>query len=100
MKKENNKSDYESAKEAVHKFIQEHRLQNGLDNIDIHKLWRQELGPVIDKYTSHLSLQKGTLYVELSSAPLRNELSYGKEKILHLLNQAMHREVVKKIVFR
>lgn len=101
MNREKNKEeDYQSAKDLIQKFISNNRLQNGLDNRNLNELWRQELGPAIAKYTTRITLKRNTLYVELSSAPLRNELSYGKEKIIRILNQALQREVIKKLVLR
>lgn len=102
MKKKSNKrdEDYRLLKDVVKDFVDKNRLQNGLDNVDINTLWRQELGQAIAKYTTQITLKKGTLYVDLSSSALRNELSYGKEKIISILNRAMQREVIKKLVLR
>jgi hypothetical protein len=38
--------------------------------------------------------------VSLSSSTLREELSYGKEKIINLLNDALEKDAIKKIVLR
>jgi hypothetical protein len=43
-------------------------------------------------------LRGKTLYVHLTSAPLREELSYGKEKILKHLNNALGSDEIQKIV--
>ena len=40
------------------------------------------------------------LYVELTSSVLREELSYGREKIIRLLNDELGREVVTDVVLR
>jgi hypothetical protein len=36
----------------------------------------------------------------LSSSVLREELSYGKEKIIAMLNEAIGKNVIKKLVLR
>lgn len=101
MKKKPSKDeDYKAVGDILQEFVKKNRLQNGLDNVNLNVLWGQEMGSVIAKYTTNIALKRGTLYVELSSSALRNELSYGKEKIIRILNEAMNREVIQKLVFR
>jgi hypothetical protein len=45
-------------------------------------------------------LKGSTLYVELSSAVLREELSHGKSKIVAMINEELRRDVVKDVVLR
>ena len=47
-----------------------------------------------------LLLQNKTLYVNLSSSVLREELSYGKDKIIKLINDELGKEVVDKIILK
>jgi hypothetical protein len=58
------------------------------------------MGPAIQKYTTAIKLQNDTLYVQLSSSVLREELSYGKEKIIRMLNEELGKDLVKKLVLR
>ena len=62
--------------------------------------WHQVMGNAISKYTTQVLLERDTLYVQLSSSVLREELTYGKEKIITLLNEALGKELVKKLVLR
>ena len=48
----------------------------------------------------YLNLKNGTLYIKLKSSALREELSYGKEKIIKLLNEKLKKDLIKKIVLR
>ena len=54
----------------------------------------------IANYTTDLTLKNGTLYIKLKSSALREELSYGKEKIIKLLNEKLKKDLIKKIVLR
>lgn len=47
-----------------------------------------------------VELKGSTLYVSLSSSVLREELSYGKDKIIAMLNEELRKEVVKTLVLR
>jgi hypothetical protein len=75
--------------DALADFVSTNKLQTGLDKVNARDVWNQQMGPAIEKYTTSLKLEGSTLYVQLSSSVLREELSYGKEKIIRLLNEAL-----------
>ncbi|MTG98849.1 MULTISPECIES: DUF721 domain-containing protein [Myroides] len=81
-------------------IIKENNLESGIDNLDVKNAWRSILGPGIANYTQDVFLKRNTLYVALSSPIVREELTYGKSKIIALLNEELGKEVVKDIVFR
>jgi hypothetical protein len=58
------------------------------------------MGKNVNSYTNEIVLKKNTLYVNLSSSVLRQELSFGKQKIIDLLNKELGKTVIKKIVLR
>lgn len=86
--------------EALKGFVQENRLQIGLDKVQVRDVWAKQMGPAITKYTTAIKLERDILYVQLSSSVLREELSYGKEKIIKMLNEELGRELVKKLILR
>lgn len=86
--------------EALKEFVSKNKLQKGLDKVNVKEVWNSEMGPAIAKYTTAIMLEQNTLYVQLSSSVLREELSYGKEKIISLLNEKLGKELVKKLVLR
>lgn len=81
-------------------FISNNKLQKGLDKVAINEVWHEVMGPGISGYTTQVKLDDSTLYVQLSSSVLREELSYGKEKIIKMLNEALGKTLVKKLVLR
>ena len=76
------------------------KLNSGLNNIKVQNLWREVMGKNVNSYTNEIVLKKNTLYVNLSSSVLRQELSFGKQKIVDLLNKELGKTVIKKIVLR
>ncbi|MAN29105.1 MULTISPECIES: DUF721 domain-containing protein [Mesonia] len=92
--------ELQSLSEVLKSFVNENRLQKGLDKVNVKDIWQQQMGPAINKYTSSIQLNNDTLYVSLSSSVLREELSYGKEKIIKMMNEELGKELVKKLVFR
>ena len=89
-----------SISEALQEFVQDNKLQKGLDKVHVREVWNSQMGPAIEKYTTAIKLDKNTLYVQLSSSVLREELSYGKEKIIKILNTELGRNLIKKLVLR
>ncbi|WP_461532692.1 DciA family protein [Sinomicrobium sp.] len=93
-------SEHISLSEGLKAFIAENKLQSGMDKIDVRKAWKQLMGSGIANYTSDIQLKNDTLYVSLTSSVLREELSYGKEKIIAIINEELGKELIKKIVLR
>lgn len=86
---------------AVLRQITEQRnLAKGLNQLKIKQAWEETVGVNVSQYTQEISLRGKTLYIQLTSAPLREELSYGKEKILKHLNDALGSDEIQKIVLR
>ncbi|OIV43800.1 DUF721 domain-containing protein [Flavobacterium johnsoniae] len=85
---------------VLQQIIQVNKLQPGMDQIDVKEAWRQLMGNGVNTYTRNVVLKGSTLYVELGSAVLREELSHGKSKIVKMINEELGREVVKDVVLR
>ncbi len=86
--------------DALQDFVAKNKLQSGLDKVNARDVWNKQMGPAIEKYTTSLKLDGSTLYVQLSSSVLREELSYGKEKIVRMLNEALGKQLITKLVLR
>ncbi len=93
-------NDHISISEALQEFVEDNKLQKGLDKVHVRDVWNSQMGPAIEKYTTAIKLDRDVLYIQLSSSVLREELSYGKEKIIKMLNEELGRELVKKLVLR
>ena len=96
------KRDFElkKIKSILNNIIDNSSLKAGLNNVKIQSVWKKMMGSNINSYTSDISLKKRTLYVKLSSSVLREELSYGKEKIIKILNEEFGEIIIDKIVLR
>jgi len=60
----------------------------------------QCMGRGVNSYTNEVRLEGSTLYVFLSSAVLREELSHGKSKIINMLNELLGKDMIQKIILR
>jgi hypothetical protein len=81
-------------------FVEANHLQTGLDKVNVQDAWAQMMGNGVNNYTTSVQLENDTLYVQLSSSVLREELSYGKEKIIAMLNESIGKEIIKKLILR
>ncbi|MCW5908508.1 MAG: DUF721 domain-containing protein [Chitinophagales bacterium] len=85
-------------KEALEAMVKESKLKNGIDEVRVQEQWFKLMGAPIAKYTQQISLRKGKLYVKVESAPLKQELSYSREKIKTLFNRELGEEVIREVV--
>ena len=93
-------ADPKSIKDVLGAFVEKNKLQKGMDKVDVAEAWRDVMGPAIAKYTTQIKLDGDRLMIQLNSSVLREELSYGKEKIRTNLNEQLGREIIKKVVLR
>ena len=66
--------------------------------MNIEEAWDTLMGTGVTSYTTSVKLQNGVLLVSLSSSVLREELSYGKEKIIRMINEELGESLVKKLM--
>ncbi len=98
MAKRNNENL--SLSDVLQAFIKENKLEKGMDKIEVRDAWVQLMGNGVASYTTDVQLRQDTLYVSLTSSVLREELSYGKQKIITMLNEHLGKNVITSIVLR
>lgn len=98
MNKRNN--EHQKISDILKEFVDSNKLQTGLDKVNVREAWENLMGNGVNNYTTAIKLERDILYVQLSSSVLREELSYGKEKIITMLNEVLGKEVIKKLVLR
>jgi hypothetical protein len=86
--------------ELLGHFIKKSGLEKGLDEVAIRDAWTRVMGPAISKYTSKIQLKGDCLYIDLSSSVLREELGYGRSKIIDNLNEEIGKQLITRLVLR
>ncbi|OIQ38256.1 MAG: RNA-binding protein [Bacteroidetes bacterium MedPE-SWsnd-G1] len=94
-KRENNYSSIEDLMKVV---IKENNLTKGMNQMNVKDVWANLMGNGVVSYTESVQLQNKTLIVKLKSSVLREELSYGKEKIIKMLNDELGEELITKLM--
>lgn len=98
MAKRNN--DHISISDALKEFVETNKLETGLNKVNVVDAWAKLMGNGVNNYTTAVHLERNTLYVQLSSSVLREELGYGKEKIISMLNEELGKDIIKKLILR
>ena len=91
------KSEFTSIKDIMQDVLGENKLQKGIDLVAIKEAWVEVMGNGVNSYTKDIQFKNGILLVKLTSSVLREELSYGKDKIVHLLNENLHKTLIKSV---
>ena len=89
--------DFLPINEILKEFIKENNLTKGIQKLSVEKLWSKLMGSGVANYTESVELKNNTLIVKLKSSVLREELSFGKEKIIKMINDHLGEEVIKQI---
>ena len=93
-------SEHISIADALKEFVETNNLETGLNKVNVADAWRDLMGNGVNNYTTDIKLEHDTLYVQLSSSVLREELSYGKQKIIDMLNESLEKPIIKKLILR
>ena len=85
-------------KSLINIFLRKNKLEKGLLDLEVKKVWHELMKNGVSNYTTDVSLKNKTLYIKLSSPALKEELSYGKEKLIKLINERFKKTIIEKIV--
>lgn len=71
-----------------------------LTEVRIQENWEQIMGKTIARYTQSIQLIDGKLIVTTTVAPLKQELTYSKDKIIKVVNEMLGESIVKDVMIR
>ena len=91
-------NEFHSIQELMKDVIKENKLTKGMHQLSVTEAWAKLMGQVVVSYTNKIELQRTTLIVGLKSSVLREELSYGKEKIIKMMNEELGETLISKLI--
>jgi len=91
-------NEYLSISDLMKTVIKENNLTKGMRQMNVKEVWEKLMGNGVVSYTESVQLQNKTLIVKLKSSVLREELSYGKEKIIKMLNEELGEVLITKLM--
>jgi predicted nucleic acid-binding Zn ribbon protein len=94
------KSNEQSIREAIDLMLRTYGLDGRMKEIRLIDSWEKVMGKPVARHTREIFIRERKLFVRLDSAALREELSYGKEKILKMLNDEAGERVIDEVVLQ
>ncbi len=86
--------------QVIKELFKTYHIQSRVHDVQIKDMWEQVMGTTIMHYTSDIKLRDGILTLYLTSAPLKQDLTYMKDNIKSRLNEEFGEKVVKEILIR
>lgn len=90
----------ESVGEVLRKYLRQEGLETPLNQFRLIDKWKELLGPGIAAYTGEIYIKNQTLYVQIKSPALKNNLMMERERLAKRLNEAVGAQVISSIIFR
>lgn len=88
---------------SVVEIIDEYIAQAGLSDAVAEQracyLWPEIVGPGVNRYTYKRYVHQGKLHVYITSATLKNELSFHRTRLIEQLNRAVGSNAITDIIF-
>ncbi|MCK8491258.1 MULTISPECIES: DUF721 domain-containing protein [Spirosoma] len=88
-----------SLKDAIGQLLKAYQLQTRFNETYLEAFWGRMMGPTIASRTNRIYVRDRKLHIEITSAPLRNELVNAKQKLIQLVNKDMGTDVIDDVVF-
>jgi predicted nucleic acid-binding Zn ribbon protein len=85
-------------KNLLQKMVEEMSWEEKLAETTIRQTWSAKMGTTINQYTREINLRKGKLFIQIQSAPLKQELSYQRDKIRDMMNAKLGAKVVEEVI--
>lgn len=92
------RTEARSVGDIIRDIIESGGSQPEFDRQKVCYLWSELLGPEINRATVRRYVDGDVMHVYMSSAPLKNELSFITDALVERLNSAVGSPVIKKIV--
>ena len=91
-------NEFHSIQDLMKDVIKENKLTKGMRQISVKEAWSKLMGAGVVSYTNNVELNGKSLVVNLKSSVLREELSYGKEKIIKMMNEELGEKLISKLI--
>ncbi|MFM2269919.1 MAG: hypothetical protein RL757_3360 [Bacteroidota bacterium] len=86
--------------EALQALVKGMNWTQKINQARLENIWRDEMGDFITRQTRSIVLKNKILYIEIESAALRMELSYGRDLLTKRLNESLAEEYLTDVVLK
>ena len=92
------RTDPEQVGDLVKRILQENNLDGLADGQLICALWPEIVGQGINRYTTRRWVDDKKLHVVISSAALKNELTFHRDKLTDALNRGAGKTIITDVI--
>ncbi len=92
------KQNLQSIGSVITQFLKENRLEKKIDISSLTTNWKNIAGDMVANHTKRMFLKDDTLFLEVDSAALKNELHFLKDQLIKNVNHFLEKELVKQLV--
>ncbi|RAJ06800.1 uncharacterized protein DUF721 [Chitinophaga skermanii] len=86
--------------DALREYLDKSRMKPKLMEVRIQENWESLMGKTIARYTQSVQLIDGTLMITTAVGPLKQELTYSRDKIKKLVNDMLGENIVKDVMIK
>jgi predicted nucleic acid-binding Zn ribbon protein len=86
--------------DAISQLFKQEKLDVKISQFTIKNSWKDIVGDMVANNTSEIYFNDKTIFVTLSSAALKHELSFRKEELVNSINKFCGYRLVEQIVIR
>ena len=94
------RTDPKSIAEIIGDFMQHEDIEATMLEHKALSLWKDVVGPGVNRMTTERYVDNGIITVKISSAALRNDLMLSRTAIIQNLNNLVGKPVIREIVFK
>jgi predicted nucleic acid-binding Zn ribbon protein len=86
--------------DAINQLFKQEKLDVKISQFTVKNSWKDIVGDLVAKHTSEIFFNDKIIFVTLSSAALKHELSFRKEELVNSINKFCGYKLVEQIVIR
>jgi len=86
--------------DAISQLFKQEKLDVKISQFTVKNSWKEIVGELIAKSTTEIFFNDKIIFITLSSAALKHELSFRKEEIINYINKFCGYKLVEQVVIR
>lgn len=94
------RTEAQSLGSVIKEYLKEQKFDRKLAEVEAVNSWEAVIGKQIAKATSSIYIKNETLYLQLKSSIIRNELLMMRSDIIRIINNNSGFELIKNIVLK
>ncbi len=93
------KSETASLKDVIDSMLDTYKLRGKFNENKLITSWESMMGKPIARRTDKIYMKNKVLFVKLNSAPLRQELTMSKSKVMEIIHRDFDKNMVIDVLF-